>query len=528
MPLTSIKHIAARCGGGKSVHTVKELHSFIERKNLNRLYLFASKTKALSRQNFDRFSQLVTSSGSNINHSLIDSDENRNVANAISQFIIQNQTGVLFVTHHSLNVIEPQSLQGASLFCDEVPGDLIKMIRVQSEDKDSGNRWEQFVVHQQSSLHSNFKVVELAPNASRDDVSRLISNIRNRLDNTISPDVAALLQYLLDGHEVLYSTVRNDDGKAFNLYLGVDWSRIEDLAKCIDEFVVLSAQLEFTLFGFIAKFIAGLTIEELTITDQLTLEKKHKHRARIYPLIHEGNWSTYLKRKIASEAIVDNNHAIEPGDTVLDHMQKVIEGAMGGHHFLLFKNNKDDLHPCLVKPNVQPLSISVHGLNSYSLIHHAAYLGAANPDPNEKSILQMLAKDHGLDPNTILDYVVTERNYESAYQAISRTSVRDNKTIPDFEHIFIVPDSKHANYIEQWFHTGCATIDYSLACKRIPTPRKRKKSDDELNMMIRILTENQLEGTLIKDLISREGISTPTYKRYRKKHGAELKRRGLI
>lgn len=518
MSITSILHVASRCGGGKSHHTISELYKSIQ-KSVHTgedpiLYIIASKTNDLSQQNYSNFCSYIQSEHAEVNASLIDSNESKNVTKDIYNYLVDNNSGVLFISHSALSRIDSNLLKGVYLICDEVPTDLVKPIRVQNEDKDSGAVWERFLV-KTNSKHQGYRLVTIDPTADTKNIERLIENVREGRDNTLTREVTDLLEYLLDGHEALYSTQKKYDKKTMDIYRGINWKPLGDIQKTVTKFAVLSAQLEDTLFGFTAKHIAGLSISNVSVIDTLKLETKHRNRARIYPLLKERQWSKYLKNEIASESIVDHNHTIRTGATVIEHFQSIVHQKLAGKEFLLFLNKSDKTIPELESSNVTLLTIATHGINSYSHINHAAYLASSRPDPIEEASLSIFAEDHNLNKEDILKAVITERCYETSYQCIARTSIRLPVPKEEIEHIFFVPDMEYANYLKNWFIQGKATIDTSLACDINPSPSLNAREKKQRGMLIRILRD--LPHMKLKDLLIRENICKRTYLRYRKK-----------
>lgn len=532
MPTQSIIHITSHCGGGKSYHTITELHKHLLNTRPDdqesRFFILASKTNSLSQQNYKQFASECQQYQSNVRHMLIDSSNtSTNVIAAITDHIRHHKEGVLFMSHAAVSLIEPSLLVGTMVIFDEVPDNLVKEVRLFHEDKDNGQTWEKFISYQPQS-NSDLQKVTLAASTDHDEVSRYISNIQTKKDNATTSNVAEMLQFLLDNHEDLYFMSKKRNGITTNYYTGINWSRLDELRRCASSIVVLSAELKRTLLGFVAQNIAGLDIQEKYITPRITLQTTHKKRAIIYPILKDRTWSTYFKNKPAAEVLSDVSLNILPTDTVLDHARRIALTKIGSMKCLLIMNKRDRKNAPPEEDNIKIISSSSHGSNSYSDYHHAVYLASNLPDPTEISSLSLFASKYKQTPADLIDCVITERCYESAYQCLARTSIRNSHDSFEGPHLFFVPDMKYAEYVASWFEQGYATIDTSLSCTVQLTPDQQIKNEKSIDLLVWILTEKKTKKTPINVLLKQAGMSKATYNRRRADHKTLMVARGLM
>jgi hypothetical protein len=532
MPTQSIIHITSHCGGGKSFHTITELHNHLLKTRLDdqdsRFFILASKTNRLSQQNYEQFSSECQLQQSNVPYKLIDSSiTSTNVMADITNHIRYHKEGVLFISHAAVSLIEPSLLVGTMVIFDEVPDNLVKELRLFHEDKDNGQTWEKFLSYQPQT-DSELQKVTLAANTDPNEVSRYISNIQTKKDNATTSNVAEMLQFLLDNHEDMYFMSKKQNEITTNYYTGINWRRLDELRRYASSIVILSAELKRTLLGFVALNVAGLDIQENSITPSIILQATHKKTAIIYPILKDRTWSTYIKSKSAAEVLVDKNLNILPDDTVFDHACRKALTEFGGMEYLLIMNKKDRKNASSEDDNINIISSSSYGSNSYSNYHHAAYFSSNRPDPVEIRSLSLFASKYKQNPAYLIECVITERCYESAYQCLARTSIRNSTDSFEGPHLFFVPDIKYAEYVASWFEQGYATIDTSLSCTVQPTPAKQTRIEIQIKQLAWILTESKANKTPIKVLVTKAGISIPTYNRLRAKHKTLMVARGLM
>lgn len=526
--ITEIHHVSSRCGGGKSLNTIQELYPHLAQ-SPQETVVFASKTNDLTQQNHDNFQTITNKPNSNpINSVRIDSStEKGSVIQEMNELLSSGYTGVIFISHAALSMIDPSLLKGVRLIVDEVPQELAHPITVRYELKDHGSKWEQYLITVPSP-HEGYKRTILDPSICKEEVQRYIDNIQKKRDTSTTFDVAQILEFLLEDYELMYTTTSDSEGRVYRLYQAIHWKKLNQIINNVDHFAILSAQLKGTLLGFIAEHHCGITITEATITPRTNLETKHKNRARIVPILEKSDWSSSIKKKPANEILSYKGSPVRSTDPVALYAQEVAKDILQSKGFLLALNKSDCLHTGLDRDNIERITISVHGMNSYNHFDHAAYLASSRPDPFEIKSLQMFASDHSLDRDGIIEAVLTERCYEAAYQCVARTSIRNPQPDANKEHIFVVPDMKYAEYIQSWFETGYAVIDTQYAHTTLHSDRQEKERRRRRETVIQILSDKRSGRGKLKELIAQSGISDSSFKRYKREFREDLYNLGLL
>lgn len=521
-------HIKSRCGGGKSRHTVQQMYSYIA-KNPDETVVFASNTNKLTRQNHEEFTTTNNVATNPVNSCRIDIDTTPNsttVRAALNKVLDEGLQGVIFVSHEILGTIDAKKLRNVKLIIDEVPSSLVKHFEVHYEFRDQGSTWEQDIITVPCP-HSNYQKVMINPNASRAEVQRRIDNSRQGFDNSITKEVVMLLEFLLEGHEVMYTRKYRSDGKFLSIYQAIRWQKLEEVINNAKSVAILSAQLRDTLVGFVLEKIMKKTIEEIPIIDGLTLETLHKHRVRIFPIIERDRWSSYLKKKPTNEALSYQGKPVKSPQSVSLYAQEIAASILQGKASLLFLNNKEEQHELLSNACIEKISISSHGRNDLTGFDHAVYLASNRPNRNEENSLKLFAEDHGYSGDDIMKALLIGRCYETAYQGVARTSIRENHVDLDKEHIFIVPDEEYAEYLKSWFDGG-AQIDLTYLHTLQPTSASQEKEKSTLNLVRQIRSDYLSKKGKLKELLVQYSLKEKTYKRYVAKFRNELETDGLI
>ena len=525
--ISEIQHIISRCGGGKSVHTVIELHKHLAKDKNIPLVLFASKTNELTSQNYDRFNNEIRSNNSHVKSLRIDSTIKEGSVSDNLQMVLKDRfSGVVFISHAALSILNADLLNDIDIFLDEVPQELVRCLFVRNEAKDSGNVWERYITTTPSS-HMHYQQVRLMPLVDVNEVERYASNILTGSDNSATRDVAELLMFLLKDYEVLYSTVTTKENRTFDLYQTVHWLKLQLIIENCKSLTILAAQLDKTLLGYVAKHKLKVNIEKYNITQNVQLEEKHKHKVRIIPFLKQGRWSGELKKAIAKDALLEQGNPIPFKGSVSDCMQYFISQIMKGSEYVFTCNRRDNITSALEATNYHQTTVAVHGMNHLREVHHAAYMASTRPTPFEIKALRMFAIDNAMDADDLVVATVTERCYEAAYQCIARTSIRCDST-QDLEHILIVPDMEYARYISSWFEDGNVNIDTSQSLTTVNSGALKQAYNNRRTVITNLLSQKRTKGTKVADLLVQYNISLSSYKRYRKEHTEHLKEVGLI
>ncbi|XKH60740.1 hypothetical protein LG290_02875 [Halomonas sediminis] len=525
-----ILHVSSRCGGGKSRETIKELvDNILNKYPVRETYLFASKTNDLSRQNYEMF---VSTAKLFPQHAIpverIDSETSKGtVIQGLTERLITNFQGVIFISHSTLATIAPSLLGKTRVVVDEVPQELAGCLVVRHEAKDQDYPWEKYLVNEASS-HTGYMKTRIDPQADRDDIRRYIDNLRKGRDNVTTENVADLLEFLLADYEVVYTTTTKMDGPLYRLYQAIHYHRLKELADNVDFLAILSAQLKETLFGYVAEKHLNLKIVRKPINDTANLQMKHKNKVRIIPFLKNGKWSTTLRMKPANECLIRDG---KPEPSILSVRilaQEFSETVLGNRDFLITLNSKDKLIESLEQRGIVSTTIAVHGMNSYRHLDHAVYLASSNPTPFDIKALLMFAKDHGLNGEDLIDSVIVERCHEAAYQCVARTSIRNEHHDPTKEHVFVVPDMHYATYIANWFEPGCVTIDTQFSYITQYEDSQKIAEENRRMIVTHILSEKAKKKEKLQVLIKKAGISMSTYKRYKEEFRDELEKSGLL
>lgn len=526
-----VQHIKSRCGGGKTMHTIKHLYPFITQ-NPDETVVFASKTKKLTTQSYEAFrAQSCNVSGPQVPLQRIDSDtvpSSSTVLKELNDRLNRNEGGVIFTSHAILQSVDAARMRDVRLIIDEVPDVLVKHLHVHYEYKDNGSSWEE-LIKTEPCPHSQYQKATLdLSSSSREDVQRRIDNIRSVVDNSTTGDVADLLEFLLTGHEVMYTTSRRNNGKVINRYLATDWKQLQELVTHCKRMAILSSQVEDTLVGFVLDKVMNTPIVPTPIDPTVSLEDVHNVQAVIYPLVEKDQWSSNLKKQMANERLTLHGKPVASTQSIGLYAQEIAQTILQGQPALLIINNKEDQHECWENYPYKKITSSAHGQNDHTEYHHAAFLSSNRPNQYETDALELFASDHGLSKVEIIQTVLKERCYEAAYQCIARTSVRNPNTGSDTKHIFIVPDEAHAEYLETWFTRGMATIDRSYLHRRQATPATQLRDEKMFDILVQIRTDYLAKKGKLKDLKQQYNVKEEKYKRYVKKFRPELEQAGLI
>lgn len=521
-------HIKSRCGGGKSLHTVQEMYPYIAKKP-NETIIFASKTNKLTKQNHEVFTKVNNSTAKPVNSRRIDIDTipaSSNVREELSKALDNGFQGVIFVSHEILATIDTTKLRNIELIIDEVPSTLVKYLEVHYEFRDQGSTWEQDIITVPCA-HPNYQRVMIKPDANRTDVQRRIDNLRRGFDNSITKEVVMLLEFLLEGHEAMYTRKYLSDGKFLSIYQAIRWQQLEEVIKNSKSVAILSAQLRDTLIGFVLENVMKTTIKEIPIKDNLPLPTLHLNRARIFPVIVGNRWSSYLKKKPANEALLYQGKPVTSSQSVCLYAQEIAAGILQGEESLLFLNEKDEQHELLSNSRIKRLSIFSHGQNNHTEFDHAIYLASSRPRREEENSLKLFAADHGFSGDVIMETIMKDRCYETTYQCVARTSIRNKDVDLDKEHIFIVPDVKYAEYLKSWFD-GRAIIDTTYLHTLQPSMPSRLKEKRNLDLVRQVRSDYIAKKGKLKDLLVKYDLNEKKYKRYVERFRAELEKDGLI
>jgi hypothetical protein len=221
--------------------------------------------------------------------------------------------------------------------------------------------------------------------------------------------------------------------------------------------------------------------------------------------------------RAADTALTHNGQAVSSSAPVHQLAQEFADRILGDRDFLLIHNSKEPLLPRLDRQGVTPCTTALQGMNHLQHFHHAAYLASTNPTPFEIKSLRMFAKDNQISGADLVAAVMIERCYETAYQCIARTSIRNPSYYHEEEHIFIVPDIHYAKYLQSWFDPGCAVIDTTESYTRHQErPKTASNKAETLALVAQVLDEQRRKTGKLKDLLKKYDVSRSTVRRHKK------------
>lgn len=535
--IAKVNHISSRCGAGKSQEAVRFIYELLDYYAPEHpTVVFASKTNELSKQNHQAFEKTAKevaehASPHNIQAIRIDSETHKGrVTSTISDKIACSFQGALFTSHAILGRLEPELLEGAVLVIDEIPSTLIETLSVRYEATDSDAIWESYVLTRPSS-HEGYEEAYLNPSAEPKIIKRIINNIRSGKDNTRTPQVADLLDFLLEGYETLYTRTYADK-RDYRYYQAIHWLKLRRLVEKVTSLTVLCAQLKDSLFGFVVEHCLGLQIHDITTDLGQPLETHHKNNVRIVPFLIQGSWSSHLKKLPANEALLRQNGMTFNNEwPVIACAQQFAIAMLKKGNTILALNNHDTTDILLERIpdiNAQRISTAIHGLNNLSHNDHAIYLASNRPAPYEVLHLELFAKDHNACPDDLKHRLMVERCYENAYQCIARTSIRALKADMTKQHIFVVPDMHYARYLATWFEHEDNIIDERFGFRVRKLADREDKATRNRKLLIQIRRDFLAGIAPLEILVIAAGITLSKYKHLKRKHHAELKEMRLL
>lgn len=530
--ISCIHHISSRCGGGKSTRSIQYLcNKLINEYPEEKKVIFASVTKDLNAQNYQEFIKCLGNySSQNSDHigcvKIDDRDYKGHVAETVSECLKSDFSGVIFTTHAVLNFIKPELFYDVALVCDEIPQNLVRTLSVQHKLMDRGDIWESAISTYPSS-NPSFEEVRLSMDVDRYKVESFIRDIKASNDNVRSEALADLFRALLDGNEKVYVTSRNEEGGEYKYYQTVIWLKAKLIAEQVSSWTILSAQLKESLFGFVIQYCLNMSIENVSIDPSSPLEMTHKNKVKIIPFLKKDMWSKTLKMKNVKESLnYDDLVKLQSDLTVGEYAQEFAAKMMPDDNFFITINEKDKRSNFAKENPERVVKIFVQGMNHLVKYDHAAYLAATVPKITEMAHLHIFAKDYGVSTDVIEKAIMVERCYERAYQVLARTSIRKRSPDPEKEHVLIVPDEKHADYIKDWFDPRFRSVDNSQSLiKRLS--EKELKALDNKNKTIRVLRDYQQGKGTYRYLADLHCINYSTFKECRKRHKDEFIKMGL-
>lgn len=461
----TVNFISARCGGGKTQATLKELVNFTG------FTIWASPTKELSAQSLRDYKSF----GGN-NAYRLDSDVTKNLTDEIEKLfnsaMDEEEQGselnkVVFITHCTLlNPLYAPLLGLANVIVDEIPTKAVEpLINVHHS-----NTVDEIIKYCEVSMDkigtSNYTFIKLKDDEQiKEEVNNIVKAHTTRdlelVSNAYSKETIKILNVLLNNYDIAYCSSTTRAGKLVHRFTSVLRAGADMLIANTYRLTILGANIKGSLFGKVIDLHPRVKLVETNTVGSTVLETKHKQPIRIIPYLTQGIWTGELKDKKVKDALKGRVEEI----TITEDIQKFGLNVFGSD-FLLARNKKD----CIAfdpefqsMNNIELVTSQVHGMNKFTHFDKAMVMFACNPSKPEIELLKVFAEtyDNQISSTELTDSVTTERYLESAYQALARIGFRlpvDQTLGRGFT--VIVPDMRCAKYVAERFENPI--IDTSL------------------------------------------------------------------
>lgn len=418
-------------------------------KNNNELAIVASISRQLSRQSFDYFESL---GGSGV---IIDTDNKRgtsSVNKALSQCVEQG-VRVIFMTHQALlRFTEYSTLNGFSLYIDEVPElitfdrfsfthNLDKVLDYCEPITGELNMFEDLVLKEESV--EEVTSLAIAGQTGADDVCATLFP----LYKSLLQGIPTKIQLTESGSHCYFI----DDQST------KDW-------KVFKQITIACANIEDTFTGQVLKNFNGWEFVESDLQSKL-LFTTYKNSSRVtINVMLEQSWS-----KHAANIELD-------GVTNYTRMKNIIEGLVDGKEFIYTRNSYRARFSAGLEVPYNP-----HGLNGYNTFKNVAVMFSFNPLPWQIPLLRELAGSVGLPQDDLVDAYVVSKYLEPAFQLCARSNIRVTKSNAKIN--LFVPDMRLAEYMKQhYFKDAIICTDYMIKAPEKKTTRDRKSFQKMFDM----------------------------------------------
>lgn len=244
-------------------------------------------------------------------------------------------------------------------------------------------------------------------------------------------DLKRLLWAIMQGAGLLYE--ENKHLFAFTaspIIRSVEWA---------EHFTLLGAGSSRSLFVWAAEHLTKYEVEEAGEDLQPPLERR-KHK----------------RVPISLVAVCENRCTLTALQKVFhEHLQEIIQRVPGE---FIFATNRDKslcqfttIGDEILTDASRGIRVSMasYGLNDYQHIHNAVFLGCSNLDKDFQGKWRQYAELNGWNVEEFEQKQRSAMNYESCYQFISRTSIRNADT--NHPLMFVVPDLATAEYIKEHY-----------------------------------------------------------------------------
>ncbi|PMN64316.1 hypothetical protein BCT27_10145 [Enterovibrio norvegicus] len=454
------------------------------------------------------------------------------------QTVLGEFNGVVFLSHASLLQTNKHILNFGRVVVDEIPSSAVQLLTL-TQTEQTYKHLFQYVQFEPCPKNPKFQKVRLKDDEeTQADAIKLVENSvtgikakgKRRRDNTFSKEFIQLLKYMLDGFEIIYyTTVADPDsesaGQILHVFQAIVYHPAKHLIESTKDLIILGSNIKDSMFGLVAETVIGAEIFETNVIYGKELTRHHMHtNVRIVPYLTKRNFSKTLKNSMVNTSLVDRETEYK---TVVEDIQDFAHQVLG-RDYLLFKNEDDKEYYNYESLNVVVRGLHSHGINGYEHITKAAFVGSANPAPDELKLLGVASHELGIGSKTMSKAVLTERYLDPCFQDIGRTAIRNHDEL-ETPCTFVVPDMRAALYLKERIPN--AVIDTSLGYERIKqtSPEVQAKRDlaaeAKKQVLISFLLDKRAKVGNLKQLCEKHGISKSSYERYRKdfKHDPVVK-----
>lgn len=412
-------------------------------------WIIASISKELGKQTYKLCKELGLPDVMIINS---DSDYVGGTFNRFKEALRNEEADVIIITHALLEMTYKQDIDftGYNLLIDEVPNNFVKVDVANQIIEDETTIIMQYLTNTGVKQQGNWvREIFRLRQGKRDALTERVEHLKNRKDNTLSPKMLGLYEYLLLGGAIQRWQKETDNYQACYCFIKV--VNPLELFDKFDKVILIASNIKTTLVGKVWSQVFKVSFEDYSGIKLKSDTLPNTDKITIYPMLKDLNISRYLLNKPVGD------------ETIFDLLLSGAMDIIGDEPFTYVVNNYRD-----VDLKGQRVPVQAHGLNSYSHISNSVCLFSYNPDAFTKAILEDLAEHFNLDNQTFVDGYVTSNYLESTFQNATRGKIRDHNCTEPVK--VVVGDMRCANYlINTWFKD--ATIDDT---KAIELPEKSK------------------------------------------------------
>lgn len=393
-----------------------------------------------------------------INSSTVDGS----VTQCLEENLANKNDKIIICTHESLRLINPNALEGWSLYIDEIP-----------------TTWDcdTYTFSNLSYLTTFERLVEIVKNedqnriVAKESCKQLIAELADGTESSLSDNACKVLKSLLDEKYIV--EIDNLDAKEKRTIRIIGTKDYIPAFQVAEATTIMGAEIEKTLLGVILK---GSNWSITNIEANLDFSG-YGNQVIIHPFLVSKAYSK--SAALMKHGKINQDYQ---DDCLLDAWLKVdVFRIIGSRKAILVAHAwcQPDLpinEGCEFS-NIRTISIDSRGVNDYDNYSIAICLQHGNITPIEKrsipSLAKMLSIKKEIDGKEITDAIKHERFYESTLQSVCRTALRSrehNGTI-----LLFVQDMDIAEFLAA--KIGNCTIDstYSEVGVAPTTPAKARR-----------------------------------------------------